>query len=57
MVSSRNDAFLSKKLATIELNVELDNFEIENYLFKPDSILNQDIIEFFEKYEFNLLSK
>lgn len=55
LVSSREDAFLSKKLATIELNVELDNFEIENYLFKPDSILNQDIIEFFEKYEFNSL--
>lgn len=55
LVSSKQDAFLSKKLATIELNVELDNFEIDNYLFKPDSILNQDIIEFFEKYEFNSL--
>ncbi len=53
--NSREDAILSKKLATIELWVELDNFELDKFIFKWDSILNTDVIEFFKKYEFNSL--
>lgn len=55
LISSKEDAFLSKKLATIDLNVELENFSLDNYLFKPETFLNEEIISFFDKYEFNSL--
>lgn len=55
LISSKEDAFLSKKLATIELNVDLWNFDLENYTFKPDDLVNNDVIDFFKKYEFNSL--
>lgn len=55
LASSKEDAFLSKKLATIDLDVRLDNFDIERFLFKPETFLNEDILSFFEKYEFNSL--
>lgn len=54
---SREIAFLSKKLATIKKDVELDNFYLEKFLFDKDKILNDDIKEFFKKYEFNSLYK
>ncbi|NVP17364.1 hypothetical protein HUU51_01475 [Candidatus Gracilibacteria bacterium] len=55
LTSSKEDAFLSKKLATIDLDVKLDNFDIERFSFKPETFLNEDILSFFEKYEFNSL--
>ena len=55
LTSSKEDAFLSKKLATIDLDVKLDNFDIERFVFKPETFLNEDILSFFEKYEFNSL--
>ncbi len=55
LVNSKQNAILSKKLATLELNVELDNFDIENYSFDGVSIINEEIKEFFKKYEFNSL--
>jgi len=55
LVSSKEDAFLSKKLATIELNVKLDDFDLNNFTFKPETFLNEEILSFFEKYEFNSL--
>lgn len=55
LISSKEDAFLSKKLATIELNVDLWDFDLENYTFKPDDLVNTDVIDFFKKYEFNSL--
>jgi len=42
-------------LATIDLDVKLDNFDIERFVFKPETFLNEDILSFFEKYEFNSL--
>lgn len=55
LLSSKEDAFLSKKLATIELNVELNDFDIDRFNFKPETFLNEEILSFFEKYEFNSL--
>ncbi len=46
---------LSKKLATINKNVEIPWFDIDNFEFDKTSILNSDIIEFFKTYEFNSL--
>lgn len=48
-------AFLSKKLATIKKDIELDNFYLEKFRFDKDSILNEEIKELFKKYEFNSL--
>ena len=53
---SREIAFLSKKLATIDLNVELNSFLLENFIFKKDGILNGEVIELFRSLEFNSLS-
>jgi len=55
LASSKEDAFLSKKLATIDLDVELKDFDIERFNFKPETFLNEEILSFFEKYEFNSL--
>ncbi|MDD5770608.1 MAG: 5'-3' exonuclease H3TH domain-containing protein [Candidatus Gracilibacteria bacterium] len=52
---SREIAFLSKRLATIDKNVELNNFYLENFKFNKENILNEDVKELFKKYEFNSL--
>lgn len=57
LVESREIAFLSKQLATIKKDVELDNFYLENFRFDKDEIINEDVKEFFKKYEFKSLYK
>lgn len=68
LLASRDAAFLSKKLATIELNIDLDDhllidevpgdgivtkkFELEDFKFKPDTLLNHDVKEYFKSLEF-----
>ena len=68
LINSKEDAYLSKKLATIELNIDLDKnlliddvewdwivekkFNLEDFNFRPDEFLNDDIIEFFKSLEF-----
>lgn len=68
LINSREDAFLSKKLATIELNIDLDQnlsiddelwkwivkkkFNIEDYKFKPENYLNDKVKEYFKSLEF-----
>lgn len=51
----REMAFLSKRLATIDLNIDLDNFNLNDYIFDKDKLLNEELKEFFRKYEFNSL--
>ncbi|MDR3150149.1 MAG: hypothetical protein LBU14_00470 [Candidatus Peribacteria bacterium] len=46
---------MSKQLATIKLDVPLENFNIENFKFDEKNIVNKNILTFFEKYEFNSL--
>ena len=53
--NSKDNAFLSKKLATIKLNVELENFDLEEYKFKPENYLNENIKTLFRELEFNSL--
>ncbi len=50
-------AFLSKKLATIIKNVDLENFYLEDYRFYKDELLNENSKNFFTKYEFYSLYK
>jgi DNA polymerase-1 len=65
---SKEDAFLSKKLATIILDINLDEqllidevagdwivnkkFELEDFKFKPNNLINDDIKEYFRSLEF-----
>jgi len=53
--NSRDNAFLSKKLATIELNVDLPNFNLEDYKFTPENYLTPEIKTLFRELEFNSL--
>ena len=55
LVNSKENAFLSKKLATIELNVEIPNFNLEDYIFNPKIYLNEEIKVLFRELEFNSL--
>lgn len=48
-------AFLSKRLATIDINTDLWNFNLNDYIFDKDKLLNDELKEFFRKYEFNSL--
>lgn len=68
LLSSREDAILSKKLATIELNIDLENcfitddvawdwtiskkFNLEDFKFKPENLLNENVREYFKSLEF-----
>jgi len=53
--TSKEDAFLSKKLATIELNVNLPNFDLEEYKFTPEEYITPEIQTLFRELEFNSL--
>lgn len=52
LVNSKENAFLSKKLATIELNANLDNLKIENFKFNPNLIFNENVKKYFKENEF-----
>lgn len=55
LINSRDDAILSKKLATIELWVDLEKFDLEKFIFHWNNLFNDDIIKFFKDFEFNSL--
>ena len=48
----KENAFLSKKLATLKIDVELDNFHLDTYFFEKEQVKNNEVKEFFKKYEF-----
>ncbi len=68
LLSSKENAFLSKKLATIELSIDLDKnlliddvawdwivikkFELEDFKFKWDDFLNEEVKKYFKSLEF-----
>jgi 5'-3' exonuclease len=54
-LNSKDNAFLSKKLATIEKNVELEKFDLKDYKFEKEKILNEKIKELFRNFDFNSL--
>jgi len=53
--NSRENAFLSKKLATIELNVDLPDFDLEKFKFTPEKYITPEITTLFRELEFNSL--
>jgi len=53
--NSKEIAFLSKKLATIDTNVDIGNFSLSDFDFTQKNLLNNDIIDFFKKLEFKSL--
>ena len=55
LIKSEENAFLSKKLATIKLDVDINNFNLDNYKFNPWEYLNNDVEKLFEKLEFHSL--
>lgn len=53
---NRENAFLSKKLATVCLDAPLgENFDLQNYKFLPNELLSQKVIEIFKDFEFSSL--
>jgi len=68
LINSKEDAFLSKKLATIDLNIDLNDhllideipwdwiitrrFDLEDFKFKPELLLNNDVKDYFNSLEF-----
>ena len=55
LLESRENAYLSLKLATIDLDVELTNFDLEKYKFIPENFKNDEAIAYFKEMEFNSL--
>jgi len=68
LLTSKDDAFLSKRLATIELNIDLDEhlltdevpwdwivnkkFNLEDFRFKPEVLTNDNVKDYFRELEF-----
>ena len=50
-------AFLSQKLATLDCNMELTDFDLHDYEFTPKEIYTPELSEFFKQLEFFSLMK
>ncbi len=55
LLNSKDDAFLSKKLATVDKGVKLDDFNLDDYKFFPENILNDNVVILFKDFEFSSL--
>ena len=53
--NSRDDAFLSKTLASLNFDIDLWDFDLDDYKFYPDKIKNDEVIDFFRSLEFSSL--
>jgi DNA polymerase-1 len=51
-IEGREIAFLSQKLATLEVQVPLENFDLEDYNFSPKEIMSPELKDFFKEHEF-----
>lgn len=45
-------AFLSQRLATLDCDMELADFDLDNYAFDKDEVETPELIEFFKELEF-----
>jgi len=52
---NRENAFLSKKLATIALDITLEDFSLENFAFDVKELHNDNVIKYFKLLEFDTL--
>ena len=56
LAENRENAFLSKKLATVCLDAPIwEDFDLENYKFFPDKLISQKVVEIFKDFEFTSL--
>lgn len=53
--NSYDIAILSKKLATLEKNVFLENFDLNDYIFDKKSLYNSELIDFLKHHNFSSL--
>lgn len=53
--NNREIAFVSKQLATIDINVPLDNFSLEDHAFSSREFITGSVIDFFSHYDFRSL--
>lgn len=53
--NNREIAFISKKLATIDTVVPLDNFSLTEHVFSERNFLTPEVISFFTEYDFRSL--
>ncbi len=51
-INGRKNAFLSQKLATLDCEVQLDNFDIDDYSFEAEKIQTPKLHDFFRELEF-----
>jgi len=54
-IDGKENAFLSQKLATLDCNVELPWFDLEDYSFSPKEIQTPELFEYFKELEFHSL--
>ena len=54
-INGKENALLSQKLATLDCNVSLPDFDIEEYEFSPKNIFTPGLYDFFKMLEFNSL--
>ncbi len=52
IIEGKENAILSKKLATLDVNVDVSHIDIEKFLFTPENILNDEVKVFFKEFEF-----
>jgi 5'-3' exonuclease len=48
----REISFLSKKLATLDTNVNLSHFHLDDFIFHKDKILSFEVKKLFKEFEF-----
>ena len=52
LIESKENAYLSKKLATIDLSTPLHDFTLDDHKFHQEKILNNTVVDFFKELEF-----
>jgi len=48
----REVAFLSKKLATLDTNVNMSHFHLDDFVFHRDKIFSPEVKKLFKEFEF-----
>ncbi|USN58894.1 MAG: hypothetical protein H6767_02115 [Candidatus Peribacteria bacterium] len=55
LAQAKDLAFLSKKLATLDISVELNDFDINTFQFIPAEITSPEVLDLFRELEFHSL--
>ncbi len=54
-IEGKESAFLSQRLATLDCSMDLNDFDLKEYIFDAESYKNSDTQNFFKEYEFHSL--